>query len=232
LQHRPRHLAVTVLPLALLTFPAQAAPPGCASFYYFSPGKRVETTTRDERGKVKSREEMIVRSARANASSARASLETRTDDQRAGDAAATSEASCKDGELLLDLSSSLPAQKEKLSARQPVLLRYPAAMRVGQSLESRVDFNLDGQAKGKAMKVGFDLSDRRVTDRRMIDTPAGTQPAFVIRSVLNVSFRVVGIAIPMRYDLVEYFVPGLGVMRTEAVQKGKVVERSDVRFLD
>ncbi len=65
-----------------------------------------------------------------------------------------------------------------------------------------------------------------------IDTPQGRRQAFVIRSTLNISFRLIGIAIPMRYELVEFFVPGLGVMRTAAEEKGRTVERSTVRFLN
>ncbi|WP_163434627.1 hypothetical protein, partial [Escherichia coli] len=77
-------------------------------------------------------------------------------------------------------TGSLPSQKEALSSRRPVLLRYPAGMRVGDTLESRVDFDLDGETKGKAMKVRFSLADRRVQALSAIDTPQGRRQAFVI----------------------------------------------------
>lgn len=218
--------------LATSAMPAQAAASDCTGYYYFADGKRIETTTLDDKGAVKSRKTMTVRAGRVTPRAAQATLTTRTLDARGEASTATSEARCENGDLLLDLTSSLPAQKDPMSSRRAVLLRYPAAMRVGQPLEARVDFDLDGQAKGKAMKVNFSLADRRVADSTAIDTPDGRKTAFVIRSTLNVSFRIIGIAIPMRYDLAEYFVPGLGVMRTEAEQRGKVVERSTVRFAD
>lgn len=218
-----------MLSASLLT--AVMVPLDCTGYYYFGEGKRVETITLDERGAVASRKVMTVQAGRVTPQAAQARLVTRSIDARGEGAPVISEARCENGDLLLDLTSSLPAQKGTLSAPRAVLLRYPASIRVGQQLEARVDFNLDGESKGKAMKVNFSLADRHVSESVSIDTSAGRKQAFVIRSVLNVRFRIIGIAIPMRYDLVEYFVPGLGVMRTEAEQKGKIVERSTVRII-
>ena len=217
--------------VTILTAPA-AAPVDCAGYYYFAEGKRIETITLDERGAVASRKVMTVKAGPVTPQAAEARLTTRMVDARGGAAPVTSEARCENGDLLLDLTSSLPAQKGTLSSARAVLLRYPASVRVGQRLEARIDFDLDGESKGKAMKVNFSLADRHVSDSVSIETSAGRKQAFVIRSVLNVRLRIIGIAIPMRYDLVEYLVPGLGVMRTEAEQKGKVVERSTVRIIN
>lgn len=222
---------------AILLSAAMASPapapvtPDCGGYYYFAEDKRIETTTLGERGEVTNRKMMTIQAERVTPQAAEARLTTRTIDARGAAAPVITRARCENGDLLLDLTSSLPARKESLSSPRAVMLRYPASIRIGQQLESRVDFDLDGETRGKAMKVGFSLADRRVSDSVTIDTPAGRRQAFVIRSALNVKFRVIGIAIPMRYDLVEYFVPGLGVMRTEAMQGGKVVERSTVRII-
>lgn len=223
-------MSFLLLAAALSTASGPGAPVDCAGYYYFADGRRIETVTLDARGSVKSRKLMTVRAGQVAPRSATALLTTRSLDTR--EPATTSEARCENGDLLLDLTGSLPSQKEALSSRSPVLLRYPGGMRVGDALESRVDFDLDGESKGKTMKVRFSLSDRRVRALEAVDTPQGRKQAFVIRSTLNISFRVIGIAIPMRYELVEFFVPGLGVMRTEAEEKGKTVERSTVRFLN
>lgn len=224
-------LSASLLAAVMISAAPVSAPLDCASYYYFAEGKRIETITLDERGTVASRKMMTVQASRVTPQAAKSKLTTRTIDARGGTAPVTSEARCENGDLLLDLTSSLPAQKGTLSSTRAVLLRYPASVRVGQRLEARIDFDLDGESKGKAMKVNFSLADRQVSDSVSIDTSAGRKQAFVIRSILNVRFRIIGIAIPMRYDLVEYFVPGLGVMRTEAEQKGKIVERSTVRII-
>lgn len=213
------------------TAPA-SVPLDCSGYYYFAAGKRIETITLDERGAVASRKVITIQAGRVTPQTAEARLTTRTIDARGGAVPVTSEARCENGDLLLDLTSSLPTQRGTLSSSRAVLLRYPASVHVGQRLEARIDFDLDGESKGKAMKVNFSLADRHVADSVSIDTSAGRKQAFVIRSVLNVRFRIIGIAIPMRYDLVEYLVPGLGVMRTEAEQKGKIVERSTVRIIN
>ena len=181
-------MSLLLLAAALGAAARPGAPVDCAGYYYFADGRRIETVTLDAQGAVKNRKLMTVRAGQVTPRSATAQLTTRSLDTR--EPAATSEARCENGDLLLDLTGSLPSQKEALSSRRPVLLRYPAGMRVGDTLESRVDFDLDGETKGKAMKVRFSLADRRVQALSAIDTPQGRRQAFVIRSTLNISFRI------------------------------------------
>lgn len=217
------------LAAAIAAIPTLAAAAPCSESYYFKTGQDVESTTLDEQGRVKNRKLSTVAKVTGTPDDLTATVSTETYDA-SGKLLSTVRtlARCEKAGLLLDLTSGLPASDGGLRGREPVWLLYPADMTPGQVLDVRVNFDLDGSTGGKAMKVNFNLADRRVAAAREIDTPLGRRPGFLITSVLNVSFKVVGIAIPMRYDLTEYYAPGVGVVRSEAAQKGRVVERSDI----
>lgn len=228
MKHWPIFFLFAAAPAQLMASERSA----CGGYYYFADGRRIESIVVDDRARPKNRKLATISAVTASRGAVSSTITTETYDARGKLLdRARSEARCENGDLLLDLTAGLPIQKERLRQQSAVLLRYPASMQVGRMLDARVDFDLEGAAKGKAMKVNFSMANRRVAGRLAVETPLGRREAFRITSILNVSFRVAGIAIPMRFDLTEYFVPGLGVVGSEASQKGRAVERSTIRFL-
>jgi hypothetical protein len=198
--------------------PAPSRPaPGCGTYLYFADGSRIESIVSDGSGKPKERRVISIRAA-TTAGGARAVLTTRSYTPGGKLAATTtSEAYCAGGNLTLDLSKSI-------GSAGAVRLRYPAAPRVGQPLEARIAFTLGDKGRTQAEFTG-----RRVAGTVAVNTHAGRRQAFLITSTLTVRPRILGVAIPTSFELREYLVPGLGVVRSESTQGGKLVERSVIR---
>lgn len=216
----------SLLALGAVSF-AQAQ--DCSKYIYFKDNARIESVVYDGNGK-EIRKEVQEISGIEDKGGERIANITTTKSGNEGNSSSKGVVKCNGGNLYFDLTVGLPKQDVNNPAiesnAKTSFLTYPSDPKIGQTLESSLDFNLNGTTKGKSMKVNFKVEDRKVSGKEKVSTPIGSWESFKITYVLNVKFKVVGINIPMKLDITEWFVPGYGIVKSEAYLKGKLTERS------
>ena len=131
----------------------------------------------------------------------------------------TGKMKCSGGVLLIDMKTLLSPQQNQQFQSADVqgkgfYLEYPSVMKVGETLKDG-SFDMDMKMESGLMaRIKMDLTDRVVQAKESVTTPAGSWEAFKInynsKTVIDMGF-----AIPIRMEMTEWFVPNLGVVKTE-----------------
>lgn len=127
---------------------------------------------------------------------------------------------CKNGELMMDMKMMFsPQQMEQFKdadvSGKGAYLAYPSSIKVGQSL-SDASFDMDMKMKtGMEATVSMIITNRTVDAKESVTTPAGTWEAFKV-SYDSKTIIDMGIAIPVKIKITEWFVPDFGVVKTES----------------
>ena len=127
---------------------------------------------------------------------------------------------CDNGTLLMDMKMFIPstqqAQMGDVSATGTVnYLEYPANMKEGDALKD-VNFSMDFKSTaGMAGRVTIDMTNRKVTGKENITTPAGTWDCYKITYHSKMNFKLL-IGFNMNSDVTEWYAPGFGVVKTES----------------
>ncbi len=131
---------------------------------------------------------------------------------------------CEKGVLKADARMNMPPQqmenyKEADAKFESAYIDYPSDMTTGQSLGD-VDFRMEIDNKGVTNIITFKMTDRKVESKESVTTPAGTWDAFVIsyNSVFRIQIGPIGM--PVNIIGKEWFVPGIGVVKSESYTKG------------
>jgi len=210
----------------LLLIGAFAKAQDCKNYYYFSENTSIETKTVLTDGTFKEREvakptEVVVKGNEIS------SVYSSTKYDKNGKAGEPQIAKIKCDGSGLRISFQMPMMDDGVQPQEQFLF-YPAAMKAGQQLESKVEFAINGKVKGKKMNVTFKIKDRKVVGPEKINTPMGMKDCMKIRFDLDVRFKIIGIGIPMKLEIHEWFAPGFGVVKTEAYKDGKLSETTTV----
>lgn len=131
---------------------------------------------------------------------------------------------CENGNLLIGFQ--VPDMKNGGSSNS--YFTYPANMKPGQALEAKLEMTIKGETKGKKMDVYFKVENRKVVGKEQVKVLAGNYEAFKIEYDMTIKFKVLGIGIPMKIKVLEWFSPGIGVIKTELSNKEGVAERSEL----
>jgi hypothetical protein len=140
---------------------------------------------------------------------------------------------CSGGMLSADMKMFLPQeQMSKMEGSSeakvdPVYLEYPANPSVGQALKD-AEFNMDIDMKnGMSTHITFKEEARKVDAKESITTAAGTWEAYIISYNGNMKTKVLGIGIPVSFSVKEWYVPGMGIVKSETYSKnGKLAGSS------
>lgn len=90
-----------------------------------------------------------------------------------------------------------------------------------------MEMHIEGKVNGKKTDVYFKVEDRKVWGEEKVNTPAGTYNAFKLSYNMDIRFKVMGMGIPMKVKVLEWYSPGVGVIKTESFNKnGQLEERS------
>jgi hypothetical protein len=131
--------------------------------------------------------------------------------------------SCNNGDLKIGFQ--VPDMENGTS--NEAFFSYPANMKPGQALEAKMEMRIKGKVNGKKTDVSFKIEDRKVWGQEKVSTPAGTYNAFKLSYNMDIRIKVVGIGIPMKVKVLEWYSPGVGVIKTESFNKdGQLEERS------
>jgi hypothetical protein len=131
---------------------------------------------------------------------------------------------CDNGALMMDLKMFLaPEQANQTKADASMsssYLTYPANMKIGDALPDgnlHMDINQDN---GMKSVVDINITERKVGDKESITTPAGTWDCFKITYHSATRIAIMGIGIPVKADITEWFAPGFGTVKTESSKGG------------
>ncbi|MGE9311390.1 hypothetical protein ACLOAU_07085 [Niabella sp. CJ426] len=125
---------------------------------------------------------------------------------------------CKSGQLMIDMKMMMnPQQAQQFKNTdvdgKGVFMEYPSSLSVGQSL-SDANFNMDMKSEsGMMANVTIDVTNRKVEAKEKITTPAGSWDAYKITYDSKIIMNM-GIAIPMKMQMTEWFVPDFGIVKS------------------
>lgn len=100
-------------------------------------------------------------------------------------------------------------------------IEYPNKIEAGQTLrdtEFKMDIEMNG---GMNSTVNFKQLNRKVENKESVTTRAGSWKAYVITYDKNFQTKMGGIGLPaFNFTVKEWFVPNLGIVKTETYAKG------------
>jgi hypothetical protein len=131
---------------------------------------------------------------------------------------------CDGTNFSFDMKAMLPSDQTKAMNMKDMevktnsaTLNYPSNMTVGSTLPDN-EFTADTYSGTmKLMGMSFKVTNRKVEGKENITTPAGTFDCFKITS--NQDFKTI---FNFNVQMIEWFSPNVGVVKTEAYRKGSL----------
>ena len=131
---------------------------------------------------------------------------------------------CDGNNFSFDMKAMLPSDQAKSMNMKDMevktnsaTLNYPSNMTVGSTLPDN-EFTADTYSGTmKLMGMSFKVTNRKVEAKESIATPAGTFDCFKITS--NQDFKTI---FNFNVQMIEWFSPNVGVVKTEAYRKGSL----------
>jgi len=190
-------------------------------YYYLQDGKTAEITNYNRKGDEVGKNVYKITSVNKSGGSTTSLVQTELFDKKGKSfAKASNSVKCTDGSLMIDMKMLLsPEQAGQIKAEaqaSDVYLAYPPNMKAGDALPDG-KFNMEvKQDNGITTKVDVKITDRKVETQESVTTPAGTWQCFKITYHSAVKIGMMGIGIPIKADVTEWFAPGFGTVKTEA----------------
>lgn len=203
----------------------------CTNYWYMTNNAEVEMTVYDKKGKESGVQTWKVSEVKKEGNGLSASIHsTFTDDKGKEITNSTGTFKCVNGMLQADIRMAMPTtdqmqgQPTGEASMDIVYLEYPYSVSVGQSLKDAT-FKMDMKMNtGMNANVTFKEENRQVTGQEKITTPAGTWNAYIISYDGNAKTQMGPMGIPFNFKAKEWFVPGVGIVKTESYSKnGKLM---------
>jgi hypothetical protein len=202
----------------------------CKNFIYMTNNARVVMTVYDRKGDASGTNTWTVSDAKQNGKVYQASVSSQFNNEKGKEIAKSKGIYiCEGGTLKADIRMSMPQQqmeayKDAEAKFDAVYLEYPSNIAVGQTLPD-ANFKMDVEQKGGlSTRINFNQVNRKVVSKETIASPAGTWEAFQISFDATFRAQLGGIGIPFTISGKEWFVPGLGIVKTESYNKsGKLM---------
>ena len=191
------------------------------NYYYLQDGKTAEITFYTKKGDESGKGVYTVTSASKSGGAAAATVNSEVFSKKGKSIAkGINNVKCDNGVLMVDLKAFIsPEQAEQIKAdakASDVYLSYPANMKAGDALPDGT-MNIDiQQNNGMKSNVDIKITDRKVEGQESITTPAGTWNCFKITYHSAIRIALMGIGIPVKADVTEWFAPNFGVVKTES----------------
>lgn len=211
-----------VLHLFLLCIAGISSAQDCSNYYYLQNNKTVEMTITNNKGKESGKMTYVVTDSKKNGSSITATINSEFVDAKGKSITkATNNVKCENGIMQMDMKTFIPpVQMEQMKSGSAtatdVYLEYPANMNVGDQLKDG-QFNMDYEsAGGLKSSIEISITERKVEGKEMITTPAGTWECYKISAKNKIVSKIAGVGIPIKMDVIEWFAPGFGIVKTES----------------
>ncbi len=191
------------------------------SYYYLQNNKTVTFGMFDRKGKEDGKYVYKVSDVSTSGNTTSATIQSEIFDKKGksiGGGKGTMQ--CKTGMLMMDMQMMLsPQQSEQFKNAKvegkAAYIEYPANLSVGQTLPDgnfEMDITMDG---GMSANMSMDITGRTVEAKEKITTPAGSWDAFKI-SYESKTVMTMGISIPIKVRITEWFVPGFGMIKSSS----------------
>ena len=198
----------------------------CQTFLFMTNNAEVQMTIYDKKGKPSGVQTWKVGEVKKDGTDFVSTINTSFKDEKGKEIANSSGTyKCNGGILQADMKMAMPQQQvETMKPTEAKMtgayLEYPYNMSVGQQLKD-AQMNVDMDMKnGMVSKVSFKEINRKVDAKEQITTPAGSWEAYIIKYDGNMRTEMAGIGIPFNFSVKEWFVPGVGIVKSETYTKG------------
>lgn len=140
---------------------------------------------------------------------------------------------CDDGTVWMDMRSIINQQMTGAEGMEMTMqgdkMLYPLNLKVGQMLEDGVmTIDMKDKNSGQTLSVmTMKITDRKVESKENVKVPAGSFEAYKISQQTEMENRAMGMKMPgMKTQTIEYYVPRIGMVRSEAYRNGKLISYS------
>lgn len=197
----------------------------CSNYIFMTGNSTVQMAVYDKKGKENGTQTWKVLDVKKNGNSYESSVTSSFKDAKGKEIDNSNGVYIFDGGILkADVRMSMPQQqmeayKDAEAKFESAYIEYPSRLNIGQSLKD-VDFKMDIDNKGTTTTVTFNMTNRKVEAKEKITTPAGSWDAYVISYQSSFKTQLGPIGIPINMEGKEWFVPGVGIVRTETYNKG------------
>ncbi|MBD0279208.1 MAG: hypothetical protein ICV81_14795 [Flavisolibacter sp.] len=218
--------------LAVLLFTLKSFSQDCNNYLYMTNNAQVQMKIYDAKGKEAATQNWTITNVRKDGDGYASTItNVMVDDKGKELGRGTGEYRCNGGVMRADMRMTMP-QYEQLQGAKPTeakmdaaYIEYPLNMSAGQTLkDAEVNLDMD-MSTGMTSNVEFKQTNRKVQAKESITTPAGTWDAYKITYNSFMRIKVVGLfGVPMNMTVTEWFVPGIGPVKTETYNKnGKLM---------
>jgi len=198
----------------------------CTSYYLLTKGANVEISLYDDKQKLSGRQEWTVRDVGINAKQTLATAAVVMYNGEGRELARADDITiqCADGQYSIDMRSLMmngaPTGPAASGKSESAMALYPSSLQVGMTLPE-ANFTVDTSPAGFGIRVKMAIKDRKVEGQETITTPVGKFNCYRIAYTYQMKA-----GIGVSYDGIEWFSPGVGVIKSESYRKGKLIGSS------
>lgn len=217
--------------LILAAIPAQAQT-DCSDYQLLRENAKYELLSYDQKDRQIGRMSYNVTDVNRSGDRVEATIHSQVYDDK-GKLATESDfkVGCENGSIWMDMSSlmnkhnAMQGQPDMEMSMEGDRMLYPKNLKAGQKLEDGT-MTMKMKNKGNSqsmMTMVTKITNRTVEGKESIKVPAGTYEAYKIRYNTDMENRAMGMKMPgVSMETVEYFVPEIGMVRTETYRNGKL----------
>jgi hypothetical protein len=198
----------------------------CKTFLFMTANAEIQMSIYDKKGSVSGIQTWKISDVKRDGAEYSSTINSLFTDEKGKEIAkGVGVYKCNGGMLQADMKMAIPQQSQMQSSDVQLsnsYLEYPYTLSVGQGLKDaqmEMDLNMNTGIKSN---VSFKETNRKVESKESITTPAGTWEAYVISYEGNMRTKMGPIGVPFNFTAREWFVPGIGLVKTETYSKGKL----------
>ena len=229
---RKSFLAFSALLLILVASAPVVAQADCSTYILLQDNASYELLSYDKKDKQTARVAYKVKNVNRSGGQVEATVRSQTYDEK--DKLMTEgefKIGCNNGNIWMDMSSMmnpqmLDAYKSMDVSMQGDKMLYPTNLKVGQQLEnSTLKMEVKDKSSGQNIStMVMSIVDRKVEGKENVKVPAGSYDSYKINQRMEMENHAMGMKMPgVQVQTVEYFVPKIGVVRSEAYRNGQLM---------
>ena len=191
------------------------------NYYFLQNNKTIEQTLKNKKGKETGKQVYTISNVSNSGTTTTGTVNSEFfSDKGKSISKASNNVKCIAGVLMMDMKLFIPsAQQEQMgtstATASDVYLEYPIGMKEGDVLKDG-QFSMDYKSSGMSGTVAVNITERKVLGKESVTTSAGTWDCFKISSNQRINIKIAGIGLPVKADVIEWFAPGFGVVKSDA----------------
>ncbi len=206
----------------------------CSTFYQFTNNASYEYGLFDHKDKPQGRQIIRVSDVSESGDGVTATVNSKFIPEKKNQEPfeATSEVTCVDGTLQMDISMNMSQVTSQFSNMEVSMegdpLMIPSKLEVGQTLPDATTKIKTGMNGMSLMSVTLSVTDRKVEGKESITTPAGTFECYKITQTTSMKTIMA-----KSFTTEEYYAEGVGLVRTNTYKKnGKLDSYQELLSLE